>query len=101
MRETTETAGRRVLRDRKHYQDRLPIAIGTGAPSSADEAFGILPQYLGANIANPAEPKGWSICRLRGQAKPTLARSIFGMACVRARDGRQDNRKPRLRSRVN
>jgi hypothetical protein len=41
--EAIEAARRRVLRSGKHGQNGVPVAVGPFAPSSAEDAFVILP----------------------------------------------------------
>jgi hypothetical protein len=56
--EAIEVEGRRVLRGQKHGEYSLPVAVGTMAPSSAEDALAVFPQHLETIIAAGLEPKG-------------------------------------------
>ena len=57
--EAIEGGGRRVLRGGQHGQHGGRDRRRRQAPSSAEDAFAVLPQDLEATISTSAEPRGW------------------------------------------
>jgi hypothetical protein len=57
--EASDGGGWRVLRGGQHGQHGAAVAVGAQAPSSAKDAFAVLPQDLEAVTPLSAERKGW------------------------------------------
>jgi hypothetical protein len=56
--EALEVEGPRILRREKHGQYSGPVAVGTMARSSAEDALAVFPQHLEIIVPAAVEPKG-------------------------------------------
>ena len=65
-----EAGGRRVLRGGQYGQHRAPLAVVAQTPSSAEDAFAVLPQDLKAAILLSVKSRGW-VQRLASPINPT------------------------------
>ena len=57
MSEAIETGGQRVLRGGQHREHGAVLAVRAQAPSSAEDAFPVLPQDLEVVVSLTADPK--------------------------------------------
>ena len=87
VREAIEASRQRTLGDGQHGQHRVGTALAVRAPSSAEDAFAVLPQNL--EISNPASAKLKGLVQIPDSAAPPrsrFARIPLGL-CRQTRSG--------------